>query len=44
MIGRDLLASLFDTLGDIITKFPRQAEHAKFLFIPGIRFLYKDIL
>ena len=33
--GRDLIQAAFDALADVIVKFPRQAENAKFLLVPG---------
>jgi hypothetical protein len=33
--GRETIQAAFDALGDIIVKFPRQAENAKFLLVPG---------
>lgn len=33
--GREVVQAAFDALGDIISKFPGQAENAKFLLIPG---------
>jgi len=33
--GRDVIQAAFDALGDIIAKFPRQAQFAKFLLVPG---------
>jgi hypothetical protein len=39
--GRETIQAAFDALGDIIVKFPRQAENAKFLLVPGT-FLVAD--
>lgn len=33
--GREVVQGAFDTLADIIAKFPNQAQNAKFLFVPG---------
>lgn len=35
--GREAIQAAFDALGEIIAKFPHQAENAKFLFVPGER-------
>ena len=34
--GREVVQGAFDTLADIIAKFPNQAQNAKFLFVPGM--------
>jgi hypothetical protein len=33
--GRSIAQHAFDALADVVAKFPRQAENAKFLFVPG---------
>lgn len=40
--GRETIQAAFDALGDVIAKFPRQAENAKFLLIPGMDYSYID--
>jgi hypothetical protein len=33
--GRETIQAAFDALAEVIGKFPRQAENAKFLLVPG---------
>jgi hypothetical protein len=34
--GRETIQAAFDALAEVIGKFPRQAENAKFLLVPGM--------
>jgi hypothetical protein len=34
--GRETIQAAFDALAEVIGKFPRQAENAKFLLVPGV--------
>ena len=33
--GREIMQSAFDALGELIARYPHQAQQAKFLLVPG---------